>query len=640
MGVKYRSFYKSVKGNEYTINFDDAFYGGAATEITGSAIFGKNSSEELSHPLKTKYLNVKVLSTPDLYLEEMLEAEERQWSVELFRTDSGGATRSIFFGYLTSEGATRDLSSDNVYLNFTVLDPIAFLQDLAYVDDSGDPLRGDEQLARVIANSLKKGFRSTGHRFDIVDYSFYDYKTENSQGIEVDYTTGRFLKDVTIDQDQFYDDETGVSESCQSVLLNVLRSLQLCVTQIEGNYWLIHHYLFDISDVLPLYVNTYDPTGDGIADATVSGLVDVSVVKNAAGISESQVIHCRNNQNYYYSRGLEKATTRWEYKYKDSLVENSELENGVPGVSMPNWAVGGDYSEAEASAIKIYKYDSAVNVDEFAARSSSAIQVTKDQSFLVTGRFEANFDDPLFFFNVIYNVGGVEYRLRYFGESSPRWSVSTGTSGNPFIQAEKDDTWTFEFELPTTFDDGFLEIELLACRNAGTQTSSPNTKFIRLLEIDMTGTEGSRTGRTGISTYTLKRSLKAESFDTYLGTIKGTALQNQLLKLSIGTPVTAIKDKHVSETFTTLLEIYNRNKIKSSRSRKLFQGSFFGYLEPSDLILMPDISTNKFVILQYEFDTYSDVGSFLIEERLNDDITVTYVERNVYATTVQPTITS
>lgn len=633
MGVKYRSTYTNCIDDTYKVDISLDGYGDSVIELTGKAVLGLTSMEDLSYPIRSKYLKLSLLASEDVDLDDLMSAEEREFSVSLYK-----GTDLIFFGYLTSEGANKDWISKDTWIDFDVLDPIAFLEDLAYVDDMGAAYEGEEQLAKIIAQCLIRGFEGSTDAFEIKDYTFYDYNALDNSGSPIAYTSGRFLKDVTIDQGQWVDDESGESVSCQKVLLEVLGSLQLCISQI-GGVWVLRHYLYDIEDVTSGYINDYDEDGNDTTEITVSlpGTVEIKV--DSSGRSDSDIVHANEDQNYQYVRGLQKLATTYEYRYKKQLLLNGSFDGGVNGVSMPNWSTGGDYSVARDNGlIRILSYDVGVNTDDWAAESSSDIRVTEGQVLKISGRFQSNFDDCSFRYDFRYTVSGTDYFIRFSIEDGrpPIWS-DIGPLGFSVVNVESGVDVEFEQELPETFGNGTIEVIIYACSAPG-GTTYP-TDYVELYELTLTGSNANITGLTGVTDMQFLKPLKSESEDIYLGTVNGGVLSNQLKKFSLGYPIIQVKDKHLNElSYFTLLYVYNENKISSSSKRKIFTGSFYGYLDTESIVSVPQISDNEFVIVEYEFDTSENVGRYKLEERINSDPSTNYDEVKIYAETVEPKI--
>lgn len=633
MGVKYRSTYTNCIDETYKVDISLDGYAGAVIELTGKAVLGLTSMEDLSYPIRSKYLKLSLLASAAIDLDDLMNAEEREYSVSFYK-----GTDLIFFGYLTSEGANKDWISKDTWIDFDVLDPIAFLEDLAYVDDLGAAYEGEEQLAKIIAQCLIRGFEDSADAFEIKDYTFYDYNALNDSNVAVPYTTGRFLKDVTVDQGQWVDDESGESVSCQKVLLEVLGSLQLCISQI-GGVWVLRHYLYDIADVTSGYINDYDEDGNDTTEITVSlpGTVEVKV--HSSSTTDSDVIHVNEDQNYQYVRGLQKLATTYEYVYKKQLILNGTFDGGVNGVSMPNWASDGDYSESRDNGLmRILSYDAGVNTDKWAAESSSSIKVTEGQILKISGRFRSNFDDCSFGFDFRYTVLGTDYFIRFSIEDGrpPIWS-DLGPLGFVIINAESGVDVEFEQVLPETFANGTIEVIINACSAPG-GTTYP-TDYVELYELTLTGSNANITGLTGVTDMQFLKSLKSKSDDIYLGTLRGAVLSNQLKKLSLDYPIIQVKDKHLNElSYFSLLYVYNENRIASLSRRKIFTGSFYGYLDTESIVSVPQISDNEFVIVEYEFDTSENVGRYKLEERINADPSTIYNEVKIYAETVEPKI--
>ncbi|MEM6814894.1 MAG: hypothetical protein AAF600_10920 [Bacteroidota bacterium] len=636
MSVKYRISYTSVNNIEYQCDFSNPTYLGEITELEGNVIYGMAAVDDMSHPLRTKTLNITVTASTEQPLVDLVTLGERYWRVEFYRDGN-----KIFFGYLTTETPPQNFNADKWPIELEALCPMGFLEDLAYVDLLGNPYEGDEQLAKIISNCLKLGFEQQNEAFNILSYANYDYRIQSLLDDSfTEFVTGRFLKDVQTDQDQYFDEESQESTGCQEVLVKILSALQLTVTQINGDTWLISHYLFDQSVVPSLYINSFDKDGNDISDISLSPFSNIDLKTDSIANGPEDVTHV-NTQDFYYDRGFQKLVADFQYRFRNEMLENPSFDNGINGVSMPGWAVGNDYSEStDQGFVKILKFDLGVNTDDFAMRSAGTVAVTRFQRLLVKGSFLGTFENPVFRFGVLYKIPGQSDRtLRFTQEQVPYWSETTGEIGRVSINGNEDQVVSFDYELPEVLDFGELEMYVYAARNQGTLTSADSTTFIELYDLDFEANESFQTGISHILSSTDNRSLKSEKIEINFSTGRTGILSNALYKLSLGDPIQAVRDNGISGNYAPLEFNLIWNKLRNKRLKKFFNGDFYNFYEPHKYIRIPDLDSETYVPIEYSFDTKSNVGAAKYEQKITSSVGIgDYTVEKLYGNTIQPKI--
>lgn len=640
MAVKYRATYDNESGDLYQLDFGDLTFEGSLTAITGDAIIGLTSQEDMSSPLRSRYLKVSVLSTPATTFEDLLDVNEREISVTLYRNGN-----VIFFGYLSSEGAKRNWVAEESYINFDVLDPLAFLDSLAFVDSLDVAFTGKYTLAEIIANALIKSFEDPSEEFNIKDFTFLDYAARDPAFTSIFYTTGRFLKEVTVGTDHWTDEDSGESAGCADVLIQVLKALQLVVSQINGTTWFLRNYLHGAAVVTAPYINSYDSEGADISEIALTIPPVVTMVVDNPDKDPGDILHVEEDQDYYYRRGVQKLATDFEYKYLSNLIKNPNFIGGVNGVSMPDWDVSGDYVEPrDDGKMRIYLYDSGTFPDSFAAETVSNIIVGGGQTLVLRGRFHANFANPILNYNVRYTVGGTVYKLRYSAPTESNGltrplSWNSEYFSNLGVWGDEDVDTEFEIILPETFAAGYMEVEFYAALNGGAPLGASPTRYIELLEIKMSGDNASVTGVTRVSTRDDIKSLLSKKDSISVGTSDGAVLSNQLFTEALEYPLAAVKDRAAEDdSYNSLVGCFNLNHMSSRSKRKIFSGSFRGYVDPDSFIYIPEISDNTFAVIDLEFDSKRNVGRFQLEERILEDGTTTSNELLIYKAQIEPKI--
>lgn len=638
MAKKYQIEWSGVDGTEYTVEIHSDSFVGSSTDVVGSAVFGQNTLTEIDEPIRSKYLRLSLYATAADDFEDLILANEREYSV-IFKRGSD----TLFFGYLTSEGVIQSYRTMERYIEFDVLDPLAFLEDLAYVDSSGLTYEGDEQTARIIAKCLQRAFNIVDTPFNISTYIPYDYRTINiSTGTTTDYTAGRFIKDTVINQDQWIDTDSGEVVSCMEILKELLSSLQLCITQINGDTWLIYHYFHDMSGIDAKYINDLDSDGDDIADLGLAPFSTEPLITDNVNAT-TELIHCNENQQYEFIRGLQELTLDHEFRFSENIIKNKDFEGGVTGVSMPDWATGGDYSEArDNGTLRIFTYDPGVNTNNYAANSTTEVGAGSGSLLKLVGEIEAiNFTESIFYFQIELQpyAGGDSYYLGFFGNESPIWwqQASPPTSNIP-VFGTQDEIVSFEYELPPTPVDGVLTLTIHAANKIGGPPPYSSSTYIAVHSLNLEGQSFSRVGTTYKFRNTDVETLKAEKTETYFDTGRITAVDNIFRKLSIGDPVYLMSDVEYSANFFELGKIKNRNYLTSRETRILFSGDVYGFFEPHKYLELADLTSNDFIVKDYSFDTVNNVVSIEIEERRPSGLNSSGGIFPIYAEVIEPTI--
>lgn len=653
MAVKYRIDYTSVNDVEYRCDISNPSYSGDIVELEGNVIYGLNSVDSLSHPIRSKYLNINVTATLDQPLEDLLTQGERYWRVEFYRDSN-----KIFFGYITSEQSPQSFVEDKWTLSIDALDPLAFLEDLAYVDNTGSEYNGDERLGRVVANCLKRGFEDSSEEFNILAYIPYDFRTRITAGTYNEYTSGTFMTAVTLSQDDFIDGDSDEVLSCQEVLQKVLESLQLTITQINGDTWLISHYLYDVSGIASKYIEHYDSDWIVTAGSYASPWTLVEIKTDSTTNNPDDVMHCNENQQYYYNYALGKMVVNHQYKYKSSLLTNPEFDGGTTGVSVPGWTKGPFGYPVNDGTVRVYRYDPGVSSDHRAFASNGTVYSDKKQLFKVVMELEANYDpggifSPTLFYNVRYeSIGGNIHYLDYANKTagnaiSYRWNNTVSEDPEPFLSFSLEDqngdpieneVITFEQELPITLN-SFGTLQLIIY-NASPNTSSNTTDYITVHMADIVPTNQEITGTSAIAKRTDEDGYKSDKSEIYLNTGEDTVTHNILRHEFSGSPaITHIKDNlYNGSLWRELSRIVAHNSVINNKLKVFFTGDFWNFFEPHQITSIPDLNENDFRVLEYSFDTAQNTGTIKLEENNTTSVAADVDISDICAETIKPTI--
>lgn len=651
MAVKYRIQYTSVDGVDYTCDISNPAYVGSPIILDGRVEYGLNPLDSLDNPIRSKYLRITMTATLDRDLEELLTQGERYWRVEFYRD-----VDKIFFGYLTSDQSPQSFTADSWDLTVDALDPMAFLEDLAYVDNTGTEYNGYEAVGRVIANCLKRGFKDSSEEFDILAYVPYDFRIKTGLATYTEYTSGLFMTNAEMYQDIFIDEESGEVKSCKEILEGVLKSLQLTITQIDGDKWLIHHYLYDVSSIDSKYIEYYDSDWLISVGTPTSPYSTVEIKTDDISNAVTDIIHVNENQQYYFNYALGKISVDNEFLYKESLLQNPDLDGATTGVSVPGWTVDTNYAYPDQfGPLRIYR-ETMSGFQANVAAESNPITVTNGNVVKLKIVASVNYDPgggyyPILFFQVKLDQYGSTYFLYYqnYEEGITAWAYDAdGTPDNKMRFDLKDndnepilnEEITFELELPKIplDPDTPKDLSLLIFEAGGLLESPVDTNnYISIISADFMPVDFV-TGTTTIA-QTTSENYKSDKDEIMINTGSDN-ITGSTLRYSInGDPINQIRDNlYDASNYRSLSYIYSHNKLINGKLKKYFTGDFYNFFEPHNLVNIPDLTENDFRVLEYSFDTYTNTGSVKLEENETTTVSADIDTSNIYADTVKPTI--
>lgn len=653
MAVKYKIQYKSVNNDDYVCDISNPSYLGIPIELDGSVEYGMNAVDTLDNPIRAKYLTITVTATLDRDLEELLTQGERYWRVELYRNGN-----KIFFGYLTSEQSPQSFVSDSWDLTFDALDPMAFLEDLAYVDNTGSEYNGDERLGRVVANCLKRGFEDSNEEFNILAYIPYDFriKTGVSPSTWTEYDSGLFMTSVTLSQDGFIDQDSDEVKSCLEVLTDVLKSLQLTITQINGDKWLITHYLYDTSSLESKYVEWYDSDWINIPAGTKPSAFNAIEIKTDSVDNDiTDIIHINQNQQYYFNYALGKKVIDHKYEYKSSLLDNFELDGGTAGVSIPSWDIDTTYAYPDNNGtFRVYRPTDSSPESLIIAESLTTLYCVSGQQLKIQISAETN--DPSIF-GIRYQVEiendftGDIYKLGLGADPSNnitlQWfAVASFPPSLKFPEDDNDDIVLdqeilMEQVLPPIPNGNRFTIKVQIRPSGFYSGATVNTSlYATIHSVDIVPNNQDITGTSTVAQRTDEKGFKSDKEETYLNTGNDTITHNTLRhEFSSQLPIDQIKDRSYNDAvWSDLSDMKSRNLLIANKLKRFFIGDFWNFFEPHNIVNIPDLTGNDFKVLEYSFQTKENVGTIKVEEVETSPLSISITKTNIYANTIKPTI--
>lgn len=631
MALKYFFEHYSVDDKLYRCEISSDSYIGSSVEIEGNITNGLNKTEGVTYAIKSKYARLELLATSIENLEDLFNDEERYWSVKLYQDSA-----LYFFGYLTSEGSYQDFVRDKWKVTLEALSPIAYLQELAYVDGVGANYEGRDTLIKIISNALKRGFTNSGDEFDILTYCPLGYKQINLPLVD----NGNFLSEVSLNQDIWVDLDSGEASDCQTVLFDLLDSLGLSIAQIEGNTWLIYDSLYDLRTIDSKYINKFDSDGIQIVDDLTNRFAINTIKSDSPTISDLDLMHVNENQTYTYRRTVSSVAVDFQYIASPQFIENPELIGGTSPRTLPNWTFLQAPDSSYQSSVSSLGYIILEGILTSDA-NKKGVTTASDKRYVQKGEFltlKADIDyrtaveQDLFGhrFGVVLVTATTTY---YLFENFNQLIWSETPLEYQFVATGRID---LEVVMPEIPEDGELGIELHPVQFT-TLNGTPTIVPAYLYYVDLVPSEGNAIGNTYTGKSTVNTKGKATKEEIKISTAISYSVSNALYRNT--EPLEGVFHHFLNKT-VDLGEIAVNRFLIQGKKRIYFTGSVRNPIDVHQYFEIVEISGNTFRIEGYEFDTYENIGFLELVEVNSSPITYDYDKLPIYGATIKPTIVS
>lgn len=634
MAVKY--FFEHYDNYEtiYRVEISNDEFVGAEIELNGRVSVHNTDVEKASYPIRSLYASINVLASTDRNLSDLFNDEERYWSVRVKRNGN-----DIFFGYLTSDSSSVPFNTDRWEVKLSALGPMAFLSDLAYVDDNGAQYTDRENLIKILANALKRGFVNDQDEFEILTYCPLGYKTIGSGTVD----NGKFLESVSVSQNMWLDESSGGVSDCQTVIFDILDSLGLAIFQIEGNTWIIYDSIFDMTAITQNHVRKYDSDGVFLSVESENKFSKITIKGDHNTDPFTDFIHVEENQNYSYKRTVSSVAVDFKHLLELQFLENSDLDGGVSASqTLPGWTkilnddntysvtIGDDKGFVILNGLRSdgpEGFGKCLESDKRYAQKGEFFTLVANISYSTEAEEEGAYIGTAFEVVLVGNTN--TWYLKGDTQTAPTWETAPSR-----YDIKEYGLVDFSIEIPDLPEDGQLGVNLYPLLYS-TLNGVPILYTAIVYFVDLVPTENGETGNTYRGTLTNNKSGEVTKESVSIATAISYSIVNAFF-LGIE-PIESIYHPYLNKTVDSGEIAVNRHLIEGGR-RIYFSGSVLNPISNLNYISIPELSTNLSRILSSSFECNRNLGYYEFIE-INESVPVyDYEKGSIYPETIKPTI--
>ncbi|MEF9476800.1 hypothetical protein OWR28_02660 [Chryseobacterium sp. 1B4] len=287
-------------------------FAGNAVEINGTATYKFQNKTDHFQPIVASSLNISLLATTDLDLQDLYSEDEQTFKVFLKRNG-----QIIFIGFLKPDGINEDYVYDKWMLDIDVFDGLSTLKNIRFTNDNGIPFSGKYTGLSILTACLKK----TGLDLPININCAVMYETG----------PGSFSAFETfyLNTARYYQNNSDAMD-CESVLKSILQLFNASLIQHNGEWYIYRPIDLEIPTV------TFNKFEDNLYKSTfvVSPLVEIG-----SQINNFEIFHCGANQRKSISSSVQAYRVTYEYGNASSVFSNGELQLSGGGLDIPGWTV-------------------------------------------------------------------------------------------------------------------------------------------------------------------------------------------------------------------------------------------------------------------------------------------------------------
>lgn len=387
---------------ENKINSGDVFrceihmdqYEGNVIEIEGTAEYKFQNKTDHFQPIVSSSLNLSLLATTELNLQDLYSEDEQTYKVLLKRNG-----QIIFIGFLKPDGINEDYVFGKWMLDVDVFDGLSTLKNISFTNDNGIKFSGKYTGLSIITSCLKK----TGLDLPININCAVMYETG----------PGSFSAFETfyLNADRYAQSNSDPMD-CESVLKSILQLFNASLIQNNGEW-----YIYRPIDITSQSV-TFNKFENTIYKST---FVIYPLIEIGSQINEFELFHCSSNQRKSISPSVQAYRVTYQYGNVNSIYMNGELKLSGSGLDIEGWIVHNFDGEVERHPDGrglISKTVDDSHGDPLLLSLSQSIDI--NEGALINLRIE--------FGNYKTNTWGLRYDIRiggkYFNLDSGQWQDS------------------------------------------------------------------------------------------------------------------------------------------------------------------------------------------------------------------------
>lgn len=615
VNLKYFFEYKNIVGDTYFCEIFKKDYIGPSTEIHGTVILEKASSNTHLDPIRGGGATLELEANTDLTLEDLYSDSEQDFTVKIYKNN-----KIAFQGYLNPDGVFQDYVSDGWIITLDCVDGLGAIENLSFVQDNGLHFTGKMLAIDIVRQCLRRSGVSLpiNVRIDLT------YEGLNP--------SDEILREVYFDTNRYVRTDNDTIMSCGEVLKSILDVFKACVTQWDGEW-----YIYKPNDIFTQPIvefHRYDINNNPLFNKTV----------NLNKLLGSQIDnfyphHCTGNQRIEIKGGIGGFRLGYKYGFVAGLLDNPELAKNGNTLDYDGWVVNDPYfllNDPLKSNGFYFKNNfdligTAPTVTSLPITVAEGDQISIKMDFNVTSNFGSSY--------IKMRIKNDDNYLNYFAEDplapfddlvNANWTTDSSDTVIFYLHGK---IGSVTFPLPKIVSDGNLEVSILLFQNSGTNS----TTLISFLDVIPTQSSNTIEGEF----HTVERvnrvsTIVKENQTVYNGDNAGVvyigAIYNNILE------PTQLWSRFTSADKFPILRIAAEEELRiAQRPMKVFSGDFYGYIPYLSLITINNIG--KFMPIEWSYNTKTNITTCKSLELFVAELTdIVYSYTIDYGNVVKPTI--
>lgn len=623
MALKYFFEYKDVINNDFRCEISSELYNGDPVEIGGNCILEYPKVKYHHQVIRGCGLQLELEVNVNLTLEDLYTDDEREYKVVLTQD-----SLVLFKGFLNPSGLFQDFVNESWIMTLDAVDGLGLLENLAYVDQDGNPFSGKQTDIEVIKNCLDR----TGLSLDMISSINMRY-----EGLPQDENP---LLNVFSNVNRFYKEDNETIQSCKEVLESILGKYGATICQSEGK-WIIAKP-FEMSFIQDRYFYFANNNGQTQTSSNQQDFDTIEIGSNVDGFYPHWA-----NENQRMEIEPSKAACKVSYKYGfvKSLIENSEFEHF--NFNLDNWAI------ITFEGLALDSSGSGVNIiarsDSDTMLLSDSYDVSENDLLKLETQYSFSFVQSQFIFrlNFRFRVELDDGTNIYYLQDNNTWSTNENTYD--FVaQSSTGGAFTSGLDLPPLPVTGQIRVRIrrgIAQRFTATTGIEPTEFEYKLSSFKLfANTDENIKGENHLSE---KRNTKASKIvdtievdlgdnasDIYLGAIYGgNENDNTFAWGGLNYPNDIVR-------VDPILKILSNEILRLNVSPlRVFSGDVFGYFKYFQKYKVDLLPNSVFLPLSYRYNTKDNLISLeLLELKRVGNFEIDYELTFDYGNLQKPTI--
>lgn len=611
--------YNDTENIRYEVTISKKNYDGVAQLLGGKATLSKGSIENHLDPIIGTSLELELEATTTLDLESLYSDDERTFRVVFKRNNV-----ITFIGYLKPDGVFQSFVTDFWIVNLSCVDGLGFLEDLAFVEETGKQFVGLQSGKDILYYALKRTGLSLP--LNIAVNVYYDGLTPSDTLdplTQMYVSTARFIKD---------DNDTIMN--CKEVISSILKLFNASVTQHNGEWYVWR--TSEMAENAYLKFRRYSKT-----TGVYFGVKTLNLnFELGSQVNNRYPHHCSANQQVAIRGSVSAYRLNYKYGFLKGVLKNPNLEHDG-SLNYIDWTEFPDLNNKikldPTTNFGVLTSPLSPNITEYKILSTATLGViTAGNLITLKADIGANFET---FFKINVKVG------TYYLKDDGSWTTTptsviykTGyplNQGNsPVLRA------TFETKslaLPTS---GIVEVELFIPKSKDFfNYGEANYYFVDV--INSVENDNGKIGEFHTAVRKTRPSSIAKETETiYNGDSPSIVYEGAIYKADKVTPTSTWFRRGKIESYE-ILRICVEDVVRmQQKPAKIFTGDAYGYI-PYFCLLKIDNINAIFAFLEYSYDSSKNITTFKALEVFGAELSdIDYKKTFDYGKTVKPTIKS